>query len=490
MKLNLELHPRQGDAYLSKATEILYGGAAGGGKSHLERVAPISWCREIPKLQVYLFRRTYPELWDTHMTGPTAFPSMLAPITNIGTCKIVDKDIRFANGAEIHLRHCQYEKDVLAYQGPEIHVLIIDEIGQWISGMYKYLRSRVRASVDLVLPKHYRKGEIGLDGQVNGWDLFPRVLLAGNPGGILHNYLKQGWVDHGEELWEAPASEGGMMRQYIPARLPDNPSIDREAYEKRLEGLGSPQLVKAMRDGDWDIVAGGALDDVWNRDRHVVRPFKIPASWRIDRSFDWGSSKPFSVQWWAESDGTEAIVDGRPKSWPRGTIFLIAEWYGWNGNANEGIYLEDTKIGQGIKEREAKFRGPLGIGQYILPGPADSSIFDGDPGKDSIATGIDKGYGIRGLFVKADKSPGSRKNRLEVMRRKLKASLAERMEEPGLFVFDTCMDGFIRTVPVLPRDGNNPDDVDTEAEDHAYDAAGYRLTAPRNEARILRVTGV
>jgi len=95
-----------------------------------------------------------------------------------------------------------------------------------------------------------------------------------------------------------------MLRQFIPALMTDNPSLDHD-YSGKLEGLGDPALVKAMRDGDWNIVAGGMFDDLWTPSVHIVRSFEIPYSWKINRGFDWGSSKPFSVLWFAESDGTD-----------------------------------------------------------------------------------------------------------------------------------------------------------------------------------------
>lgn len=470
--MRLELQPKQTRAFLARSTETLYGGAAGGGKSHLMRVAAIAWCMDIPGLQVYIFRRTHPDLWKNHMEGPSGFPVLLAELTKSGHVRInfSDGKIVFWNGSTILLCHCQYEKDVYNYQGAEIHVLMIDELTQWPATMYKYLRGRVRM-VGINLPEKYK-------------GLFPRVLCGANPGGIGHNWVKAAWIEKGPGMHQMGREDGGMVREYIPARLEDNPKLVEAdpTYEQRLEGLGNAALVRAMRRGDWDIVAGGALDDLWDREVHVLRPFKIPASWRIDRSFDWGGSKPFSVGWWAESDGTTVTLDsGARKSWPRGTLFRIGEWYGWNGQPNEGAKLSDDEIGKGMREREAAIRAWHGI-STIQAGPADGSIFDADPGKDSIIKGIERGYGKTGLFIAADKTPGSRKNRLSVLRRMLKASLAERMEEPGFFVFDTCTDGFLRTVPVLPRDERNPDDVDTDAEDHAYDDTGYRVTASRHSA--------
>ena len=174
------------------------------------------------------------------------------------------------------------------------------------------------------------------------------------------------------------------------------------------------------------------------------------------------------------------------RGWPKGTIFRLSEWYGWNGKANEGCMMEDTKIGREIRERETALRAVLNIPKPHA-GPADSSIFDAYPGKPSIAQGIDKGYGREGCFYPADKSPGSRIKRLAVLRRLMAASLQEPMEDAGIFFFDTCLFGAIRTLPVLPLDKRNAEDVDTSAEDHAYDEIGYRIVTTRRFTKTICV---
>lgn len=483
--IDLELFPKQTLAFQSPATEILFGGAAGPGKSHFLRVAAIAWSVRIPGLQTYLFRRQYPDLYSNHMDGPTSFPALLAPWTATGKARINygDNDIKFSNGSVIHLRHCQQPKHVFNYQGAEIHFLLIDELTQWEVAMYRYLRSRVRM-VGVQVPEEYQA-------------FFPRAVSGANPGGIGHNWVKAMFVDFAPayEVKQAPVNDGGMLRQFIPARLDDNPALlaNDPDYQSRLLGLHDQNLVDAMLKGDWDIVAGGAVDDVWNRDVHVIRPFRIPSSWHVDRSFDWGSTKPFSVGWWAESDGSPAILaDGSQKTFPRGWLFRIGEWYGWNGHPNEGLRLADSDIGKGIREYEETLRTYWGVNR-VNPGPADTAIFDADPGRDSIAHGINAGYWGRttsanqDIFTRADKSPGSRVRRLQALRRRLQEALKERPEEPGLLVFDTCSAGFIRTIPVLPRDPKHPDDIDTDAEDHVADETGYRLTAARSVARRVKV---
>ena len=449
----LRLHQKQGAAFLSPATEILYGGAAGGGKSHLFRVAAISWCASIPGLQVYLFRREYPDLYKNHMEGAGSFPVILADWMSAGAVEInySKNQIKFWNGSKIHLCHCKNEGDIYGYQGAEIHVLMIDELTQWSEPMYAYLRGRVRLG-GLQIPPQYQ-------GQ------FPRILCGSNPGGVGHNWVKQTFIDGAVPMRarQTERGEGGMLRQYIPARLEDNPTLtlNDPDYEIRLEGLGDPALVRAMRLGDWDIVSGGMFDDVWRREKHVIEPFAVPSSWYVDRSFDWGSSKPYAVCWWAESDGTTA-PNGR--TYPRGTIFQIHESYGWNGRANEGCKKLAVEIADEIKQIEAS------LGLSVSPGPADDSIWDEQNGmciaRDMAARNV--------IWTRAGKRPGTRKTGWEKLRAMLKASLAEPQEEPGLYVFNHCVHT-VRTVPVLPRDSKITDDVDTAAEDHVADAVRYRL---------------
>ncbi len=470
--MRLELHPKQSEAFLSPATEILYGGAAGGGKSHLMRAAAVFWSCSIPGLQVYLFRRLSDDLRKNHMEGPKSIPAMVADLVDSGHAKINVQEgtVKFWNGSKIFLCHCQYEKDVYKYQGAEIHLLLVDELTHFTRSIYTYLRGRVRM-VGVEVPEQYR-------------GLFPRVICGANPGGLGHNWVKADFIDGAPSMSvrDMPSAEGGMKRQYIPARLVDNPSLatDDPTYVARLEGLGDPSLVRAMKDGDWDIVAGGALDDVWQRDVHVLPRFKIPSSWRLDRSFDWGSSKPFSVGWWAESDGTECYIDGLRRHFPRGTLIRVHEYYGWNGTANEGGKMLAVDVAKRILEIERE----VFPGRKVLPGPADSAIYAVENGN-GIAQDMEKA-GVR--WVEADKRPGSRKTGFEAIRKRLKAGHAKHLEEPGLFVTENCVH-FIRTLPVLPRDSRDSDDIDTNAEDHVYDEVRYRCMHRNREFGGLDLFG-
>jgi hypothetical protein len=251
-------------------------------------------------------------------------------------------------------------------------------------------------------------------------------------------------------------------------------------YRQKIRAAArNPSELRAWLYGDWDIVAGGMFDDVWNPSFHVVpdiRADMIPRGWRINRSYDHGQSRPFSVGWWAESNGEPIQVGRHLLGTIRGDLFRIGEWYGWQGVPNEGVRMSAYEIADGIRMREEK----MGIRGRCNPGPADSSIYDDfQPGR-SIAGDMQQ-RGIR--WVPADKSAGSRHHGWEQMRKLLRNAMPEPngpRHQPGMFICQNCTQ-FLRTVPVLPRDDKDLDDVDTMAEDHVADEARYRCREKRNE---------
>jgi len=479
-----DLNAKQLQVYLSDATEILYGGAAGAGKSFMLRYMAIISCLTIAGLQVYLFRRLSGDLTKNHMDGAKCLPEMLGPLVMAGqvTINYSNGEIRFHNGSKIHLCHCQYEKDRFKYQGAEIHVLLIDELTHFTEGIYTFLRTRVRLG-SLSIPEEYRH-------------IFPRIICGSNPGGIGHNFVKAKFIDPAPEraTWKVPATDGGMLRQYIPARLEDNShmmAVDPD-YADRIRGEKDPAMVDALLNGNWDIVSGGAIDDVWDKKTHVITPFKIPSSWYIDRTFDWGSAKPYATLWFAQSNGEEVILeDGTTKSFTPGTLFVIKELYGcMPGQPNTGTKELAVEVADKIKEIDEQIatKKPHGLHPdmpyrriRVRPGAADSSIWNDENGMS-----IERDMRKRGVkWIKANKKPGSRIQGLELIRARLKASLQGK-EEPGLYIFNHCVH-LVRTLPVLPRSEYNSDDVDTNSEDHLYDGLRYRCLARKGGCTIQEI---
>jgi hypothetical protein len=480
--LDLHLQPKQWVAFDTPATEVLFGGAAFGGKSHLMRVAAILWCSEIAGLQVYLFRRIRDDLVKNHMEGPKGFRALLAPWTSTGICRIVENEIRFWNGSKIYLCHCEHETDIYKYQGVESHVLLIDELTHWTESMYRFLRNRVRM-VGITLPKQY-------EGR------FPRILCGANPGNIGHLWVKRTFIE-GEQPLKIrlmPAAEGGMLRQFIPARLEDNEIgvHDDPDYEARLEGLGSATLVAAMRWGDWDVVEG-AFFDCWQHRKHVIAPFAVPKDWVRFRSADWGSASPGSVGWWAvvqddyslqsETDRSaeihETTVDGEGKLapghnvlgtrlLPRGALVRYREDYIASG-PGKGLKLTAEQVADRIIERE---KDDPRLAYAVL----DPSTFK-EEGGPSIAERIN-GKLVKAKLPAFRKADNARVTKIaghgsgpmsgwDIVRQRMIGTGTADDPHPTIFWFSTCFDS-IRTIPALQHDPAQPEDIAKNAEDHCF----------------------
>jgi len=436
-ELDIHLHEKQSLAFNSTATEILYGGAAGGGKSHLMRIASIIWASEIAGLQIYLFRRVRDDLSKNHMEGPNGYRQLLSSWIDAKFIEIVGEEIRFWNGSKIYLCHCKDERDRFKYQGAEIHVLLVDELTHFSEVIYRFLRGRVRC-IGLEIPEKY-KGQ------------FPRIVAGSNPGNIGHIWVKRAFIDGVVplEVRHMPDSEGGMLRQFIPARLDDNPSMttDDPLYRQRLRGLGSQALVKAMEEGDWNIIEG-AYFDCWNTEKHVIEPFEMPDHWLRARSFDWGSASPFSCGWWAVV-GEEFEKNG--KTFQRGSVIRYREWYGATPEG-KGLKMDVEDIADGILQRTH---------EHIDYSVADTSIFDEDGGPSKAERMARRGL----VFRRADKRriPG-----WDSFRRRLIGD----ENGPMAFWFNTCVNS-INHLPALQHDDHRPEDVRTDSDDHEADETRY-----------------
>jgi hypothetical protein len=480
--LNIHLHERQFIAFTSVANEILYGGAAGGGKSFLMRCAAVIWCAAISGLQIYLFRREHNDLIKNHMEGPKGFRNLLAPWEQAGLVKIVEDEIRFWNGSKIYLCHCQHEKHRFKYHGAEIHVLLMDELTHFSEVIYRYLRNRVRM--------------VGIDVPAQYAGMFPRILCSSNPGNIGHGWVKATFVDNADDLAirQMSKSEGGMRRQFIRARLEDNPSMmeDDPTYEDRLEGLGSAELVKAMRWGDWDVIEGAFFDN-FDAKRHVLRPVGLPNHWLKFRAGDWGSAKPFSIGWYSVASDDWLHPDGFVI--PRGGMIKYREWYGVKTNpdgtfqADVGVKLTSLQVAQGILEREGALFDDRGL---MVSGPTEAIEYGVlDPAAFHVVSGpsIAEEMSMKGVyFMEADNKRVPLRGAIggwDQVRARLNG---DGDGKPMLFFFSNCKHT-IRTLPALQHDPNRPEDVMTDSEDHAGDETRYACMSrpwipPQKNAQI------
>lgn len=430
-----ELQPKQKELFRSEATEILYGGAAGGGKSHGLRMIAWLYAYAIPGLQVYLFRRISEDLIKNHVEGPTGFRAFLQPWVDEGFCSIVEGEIRLKNQSRIFLCHCHEEKDRFKYQGSEIHLLLIDELTHFSDVIYRFLRSRVRMT-GLTLPA-----------EIAG--RFPRIMCGSNPGNIGHGWVKRMFIDGHvpHETYRTDDSEGGMLRQFIPAKLEDNQALLKSdpTYRQRLRGMGSEALVKAMEHGDWNVLEG-AYFDCWDTAKHVIAPFEIPSHWTRFRSFDWGSLSPFSVGWWAVASEEYWLI-------PKNALICYREWAGAT-KERRGLKLTAFQVAEGILARQDK-------DERITYSVADPSVFrsDGGPSNGEMMSRA----GV--WFKPAD-------NERVAGWSQVRGRLIGIDGVPLIYWFNTCVSS-ISTLPALMHDEHKPEDVDSDGDDHDGDQIRY-----------------
>lgn len=403
-----------------------------------------------------IFRRTYPELQDIIEKSLKWF-TQLCPGAKYNRS---EHTWTFPDGEKLSFRHFEKAADYWRYHGHAYTFIGWEELCTWpADDCFKSMFSTLRSTAP------------GIPLQ---------VCATANPYGVGHNWVKARYrlpvinPKNGNRVGRVIRDEDGE-RVAIHGDLRENLVLLKADpnYIRNLKIAARNEAeLRAWLYGDWNIVAGGMFDDIWTPSTHVIPsiPWElIPRTWRIDRSYDHGQSKPFSVGWWAESNGEIFNHEGRPYGHIRGDLIRMREWYGCTGKPNEGLRMLSQDIARGIMEREVRW----GINGRVRIGPADSSIFDPYEADKSVA-GEMRQQGV--LWDYADKRPGSRKQGWDQLRKLLRNALPVEggREEPGLLVTDRCQD-FIRTVPILPRSAKDLDDIDSEAEDHIGDEVRYRV---------------
>lgn len=409
--------------------EVFFGGARGGGKTDGVLGEWAQHAQQYGKAAIGLMvRRTRVELGETFERARALFGPIGASFTTVPMRCVMP------NGARLTFAYLERDADAESYQGHSYTRVYVEEAGNFPS------------------PKPILKLMATLR---SGAGVPCRIRLTGNPGGPGHQWVKARYID--------PAPAGmrvmkddvtGLDRVYIPSRVADNRHLGAD-YVQRLRASGSPELVRAWLEGDWSVISGAFFPE-FSLSRHVIAPLELPSHWTRFRSLDWGSARPFSVGWWAVSDGTLPDI-------PRGALVRYREWYGMQpGQPNVGLKMTAEAVAQGIATREAG-DGVVGISV------ADPAIFTSDGGP-SIAERMAQAAKIR--FRPADNARVPRNGAMggwDQVRQRLKGDAEGR---PMLLMFSTCVD-LIRTLPALQHDSARAEDVDTEGEDHAPDEARY-----------------
>ena len=265
--------------------EVLFGGARGPGKTdsllmdYLQFVG--QGLREFWK--GIIFRHTYKQLEEIVGKSERFFPSIIKGAKFRSTAMTWS----FPDGETLRFRHAKRIADMENYQGHEYPFVGFDEIcNQPSMDVYETAKGFCRSS-NPQAPKLIR--------------------CTANPLGVGHLWVKRYFIDPAPPF--TPITDAaGSKRVFIPATIYDNKHLIEAdpKYLLRLESITDDNLRRAWLNGDWNVVAGAFFGDVWSPDRNVIRPFAVPKGWHCFRSFDWGSSHPFSVGWWAIADGTAA----------------------------------------------------------------------------------------------------------------------------------------------------------------------------------------
>lgn len=419
--------------------EVLYGGAAGGGKSFAIVADPMRYFSN-PEFQGLLLRRTTDELRELIRVSKQLYPKVFKG------AKFVERDKTwyFQSGASFWMSYLERDDDVMRYQGQAFSWIGFDELTQWPTPhAWQYLSSRLRTSGTSGLPLCQR--------------------ATTNPGGPGHAWVKKMFIDPAEwgTAFDATDIETGKIlcwpenhsdkdlagtplfkRKFIPAKLSDNPYLHTDGrYEANLLSLPEQQR-RQLLEGGWDITEGVAFPE-WNRFYHVSEPWEIPDHWPRFRSCDYGYNDPSSVVWFAVAPDNQLIV--------------------YREIHIKGVVAEDLAV------MVAEAEGDERVSYGILDSSMWNNMGESGPSRAEKMNLKLREYGCR-PFRKSDRSKGSRLDRKNEFHRRLK--LID--DTPGIIFFNNCL-SCISTIPTLQLDKNNPEDVDTKADDHDYDAVTYGI---------------
>jgi hypothetical protein len=411
--------------------EVLYGGAAGGGKSYAMLADPVRFLNN-EHAKMLLVRKSTEELRELVSVSKVLYPKAIPGI------KFLERDKTWVapSGATLWMSYLDADDDVTRYQGQAYNWIGFDELTQWASPFaWNYMRSRLRTT------------------KASGLKLYQRATT--NPGGAGHSWVKKAFIDPskpGKAFWAIDPDTGDQLvwpqghsrageplfqRRFIPATLYDNPYLAEDGmYEANLMSLPEYQR-KQLLEGNWDVAEGAAFAE-FNRRLHTIEPFDIPNNWPRFRAADYGYSSYSGILWFAIA--------------PSGQLIVYRELYVSKVLAED---LADKILGLEYNEK-------------IRYGVLDSSLWHkrGDTGPSIAERMILKGCRWR----PADRSKGSRIAGKNEIHRLLQVD--DYTGEPRMVFFNNCKN-LISQLPSIPLSKSNSEDVDTHSEDHLYDALRY-----------------
>jgi hypothetical protein len=437
-------------AVQSPVPELFYGGARGGGKTDFLLG---DWAIHAGQYGQHargiIFRRTLTEFAEIKRRSQEIY----RPLGWVYLKQ--EKEWHSTNGAILKLAYLYDESDAGTYQGWAHSYVGVDEAGNYPNpDAIDLMRATLRSA--------------------HGVPTFMR--LTGNPGGIGHLWLKERYIDpappyHPHEYEPQPELAPGTTVQavFIPARLEDNQILvtNDPDYEKRLAAVGGPALYRAWRMGDWDAIVGAAFPE-WRREHHVYAPSRYDPDWYRHGGGDWGYTSPGHLL---------AAALG-----PQGEIYIYWE-HRFQGQAPYDVGVSaGTSLARGFEAGQIP-----GYPHYIA---LDRSAWDTGDGRGgrfrSVAELMQEGLrsilGDRApILVQAPKGKGSRHTGKAIIHQMLSYDVDRDGNvppwlAPKLRISPQCRE-IIKTLPALVLDERDPEDIDTEQDDHAYDALRYLLAS-------------
>jgi hypothetical protein len=375
-----------------------------------------TFCHAHPGVRAAVFRRTYPELWRTHiLTAFDRFPSAFG-----GTYRHTNHEWRFMNGSVLEFCYANGEADVLQYNSAEYQRIAFDELTHFSEYQYRYMISRLRTTTP---------------------GLRLQVKAGTNPGGVGHGWVKLRWRIASSEHGESFADELGRSLVFIPARVSDNPYLMEAdpGYVTRLAALPAAER-RALLEGDWDVFSGQVFTE-FRRDRHVVRTAALDPSWPRWRAVDYGAARPFVCLWLCQDPATLRV----------------------------SVYREISRAGVVPASRQAQM--------IVEATPLDEQIRFTVADPAMAIRQADTGASIADIYAASGVTchPASN-DRLSGLSR-VRDFLAEGPDgRPYLQIFETCP-RLCATLPALVYDTHRVEDVDTHGDDDEYDALRYGLMA-------------